>query len=340
MYLSVLVRLLGYAAGAGLVCPNTAGQSQPQGWERIPSKFDAAEHGRSAPCPAASAGDESEEDAQVATQLKEAEEKRRHIFRKCALPGTAALTFDEGPSAHTHDLLDILSHHKVKAGFHIDPFRIASGDAGVVERMAKEGHVVGLAVVKKLKALDREAAEEAINEAYDEFLRALKIRPRTVRLPRSGYLLRDVRIAEKMGLFVTEPSLDSEDVENPNFLQHLEREISSADPSKDSVILVQRDRFGNSVRQVGKIIDLLESRGFRVVSYEEACRGKEVAQQHLNRAESRRGSGKPPGSGEEGVMRAMVASDEGEDENVERNGALGLSIPFIVPLLAMALLFK
>ena len=39
--------------------------------------------------------------------------------RHCAEPGVVALTFDDGPSAYTSDLLDLLDQYGAKATFFI-----------------------------------------------------------------------------------------------------------------------------------------------------------------------------------------------------------------------------
>jgi peptidoglycan/xylan/chitin deacetylase (PgdA/CDA1 family) len=61
-----------------------------------------------------------------------------------AAPLDVALTFDDGPTAHTLRLLNVLAHHRVVATFFLVGERIAraSGHAAV-RRMIAEGHQVG-----------------------------------------------------------------------------------------------------------------------------------------------------------------------------------------------------
>lgn len=54
---------------------------------------------------------------------------------------TLALTFDDGPSAYTGELLDVLAANGVKATFFVVGTRVQY-HAGIMERMAREGHVI------------------------------------------------------------------------------------------------------------------------------------------------------------------------------------------------------
>ncbi|MCE9522228.1 MAG: polysaccharide deacetylase family protein [Alphaproteobacteria bacterium] len=54
---------------------------------------------------------------------------------------TLALTFDDGPSAHTGELLDVLAQNKVHATFFVVGSRVAF-HSDIMERMMREGHVV------------------------------------------------------------------------------------------------------------------------------------------------------------------------------------------------------
>lgn len=50
------------------------------------------------------------------------------------------LTFDDGPSEYTAELLDILARYRVKATFFVTGY----GDDGLIRRMFDEGHAIGI----------------------------------------------------------------------------------------------------------------------------------------------------------------------------------------------------
>lgn len=54
------------------------------------------------------------------------------------------LTFDDGPSANTEKVLDILKEYDVKATFFLIGSEVDEEDRAILERMQKEGHAIGL----------------------------------------------------------------------------------------------------------------------------------------------------------------------------------------------------
>lgn len=73
-------------------------------------------------------------------------------IRTCTVPGTVALTFDDGPNIYTNDLLDVLDKHNAKATFFITGNEMAKPHAKgpmdkepwapIIERMYKSGHQI------------------------------------------------------------------------------------------------------------------------------------------------------------------------------------------------------
>jgi peptidoglycan/xylan/chitin deacetylase (PgdA/CDA1 family) len=67
------------------------------------------------------------------------------VINHCSIPGTIALTFDDGPYIYTAQVLDTLAHHGARATFflngrnrgHIDQF------PDLVKRAHAEGHQLG-----------------------------------------------------------------------------------------------------------------------------------------------------------------------------------------------------
>ncbi|KAJ5195890.1 hypothetical protein N7449_006369 [Penicillium cf. viridicatum] len=71
-------------------------------------------------------------------------------IRSCAIPGTVALTFDDGPTRYTGDLLDLLDKYDAKATFFITGINNGKGPiddlslpwASLIERMHSSGHQI------------------------------------------------------------------------------------------------------------------------------------------------------------------------------------------------------
>jgi peptidoglycan/xylan/chitin deacetylase (PgdA/CDA1 family) len=75
------------------------------------------------------------------------QEKRQAaaIITSCTVPGTFALTFDDGPYAYTSQLLDILAANGVKATFFLNGqnYDNIANYASVVQRMVTDSHQIG-----------------------------------------------------------------------------------------------------------------------------------------------------------------------------------------------------
>lgn len=73
------------------------------------------------------------------------------IIRKCTVPGTVALTFDDGPSQYTGMVLDTLRRHNTKATFFVNGINNPLGSVddpetpwpALLRRMHAEGHQIG-----------------------------------------------------------------------------------------------------------------------------------------------------------------------------------------------------
>ncbi|PYH96589.1 glycoside hydrolase/deacetylase [Aspergillus ellipticus CBS 707.79] len=72
------------------------------------------------------------------------------FIRSCTLPGTIALTFDDGPKEYTQDLLDLLDKYEAKVTFFVTGNNNAKGQidspgmpwASLIQRMYRSGHQV------------------------------------------------------------------------------------------------------------------------------------------------------------------------------------------------------
>jgi peptidoglycan/xylan/chitin deacetylase (PgdA/CDA1 family) len=57
----------------------------------------------------------------------------------CYVPGTVALTFDDGPYIFTEELLDILAAYGAKATFFVNGYNLANNE-WLLRRVVNEGH--------------------------------------------------------------------------------------------------------------------------------------------------------------------------------------------------------
>lgn len=67
------------------------------------------------------------------------------VIDHCAVPGTIALTFDDGPWMYTSQILDTLAEHDALATFFLNGINKGSIDSypDVIQRAVAEGHQIG-----------------------------------------------------------------------------------------------------------------------------------------------------------------------------------------------------
>ena len=78
------------------------------------------------------------------------------VITSCTVPGTVALTFDDGPYIYTEELLNLLASNGVKATFFLNGQNYANiyDYSSTVQRMVNEGHQVGSHTYVSPKASD------------------------------------------------------------------------------------------------------------------------------------------------------------------------------------------
>lgn len=122
-----------------------------------------------------------------------------------------ALSFDDGPSANTPRILDILAAHNIPATFFVLG-RNAERRPDLVQRIHDEGHEIGIHTYShpNLRRLKLEAQSEQIGRVQ-RFLRGLGIEARFLRPPYGAFNDVTLKAADQLGLKIMLWSLDSED---------------------------------------------------------------------------------------------------------------------------------
>lgn len=122
-----------------------------------------------------------------------------------------AITFDDGPSRNTPQLLDMLDQYGIPATFFLLG-KQAELYPGIVRRIAAEGHEIGNHSYShpNLRLLSPERKAEEIRRT-DAILRSLGVTPLFLRPPYGAFDHYTVEIADSLSLSVVLWSLDSRD---------------------------------------------------------------------------------------------------------------------------------
>ncbi|KXN67245.1 carbohydrate esterase family 4 protein [Conidiobolus coronatus NRRL 28638] len=201
------------------------------------------------------------------------------VFFSCKKPGQLALTFDDGPSPYTGNLLNILNDKNIKASFHFTTdYLNVPYVAAYVQQAQNDGHLIGImskTPIKNIK-LDDEAHFNGLKKLQSDIETITNQKPSYLTLPYEASYPKDlIEKYESMGFTVTSHNLDSEDYNNSSqpYLSFKKQLDAIVPPAKGSFISLQHDTAPKSVNETNKIIDLALDKGYKLVRLDE-CVGK------------------------------------------------------------------
>jgi len=184
------------------------------------------------------------------------------VLSKCV-----ALTFDDGPSPCTLQILKTLSKHEARATFFVIG-QMAQSYPEIVRETARLGHEVGNHSWSHLNlgksGLRRIEAE--LNMTQEAIARIIGIMPKVFRPPYDSFDSRVLSLAEKMGLATILWSVDPVDWRDPSPQVIAGRILGKVSPG-DIVLL--HDNHRNTMLALPIILEGLEKKGLRCVTVSE-----------------------------------------------------------------------
>ncbi|ORY06193.1 glycoside hydrolase/deacetylase [Basidiobolus meristosporus CBS 931.73] len=205
---------------------------------------------------------------------------------KCDKPGDFALTFDDGPSEYTGDLLNILSEKGVKATFFVLGSRVAQGDIGhFLKQTYDAGHQIASHTYDHLdlSSLSVDKIRQQMLDTEAEIKKRTGVTPAMMRPPYGNCNDRCQSVMKDLGYTVVQWNVDSDDwkyMENPaqydQLVTNILNKINPSDSSKDSWVSLQHDIHKFSVERTPKIIDSIKAKGYNFVTVAQ-CLSNRVA---------------------------------------------------------------
>ncbi|MDQ1911607.1 polysaccharide deacetylase family protein [Paenibacillus sp. GD4] len=221
------------------------------------------------PWPALAAVSSEAEDRQLFEQLQQGKRVDAGRTYQTAEKPTVYLTFDDGPSKLTPEVLDILHREQVKATFFVLGEQVEARPE-LVKRMVKEGHAVGNHsynhVYSELYAgfgnfwLQLQKAEEAIAKAAG-------VRPQLVRAPGGTFGNFDAfyfYYLEQAGYEVHDWNIDSEDARRAGMTAEDIYGTVAKGPFRKEMVVLMHDSggHGETVKALPRIIKLFKEKGY------------------------------------------------------------------------------
>lgn len=207
------------------------------------------------------------------------------VIRSCTVPGTVALTFDDGPNRYTDHILDLLDYHHAKATFFVTGVNGGKGPIDdpdhpwqkLIIRMRDRGHQVASHTWshQDLSRITREQRREQIlkNEAalrnimggFPSYMRP----PYSSCTPESG-CLDDLG---KLGYHIVLYDIDTKDYshDNPSKIQHskeiFDSALDGARPSDKSWLIIAHDPHEQTAFNLTEhMLNRIAADGYRAVT--------------------------------------------------------------------------
>ncbi|KAI7882874.1 glycoside hydrolase/deacetylase, partial [Lichtheimia hyalospora FSU 10163] len=193
----------------------------------------------------------------------------------CPRDHTWALSFDDGPSEYTHELLDLLDEHDIKATFCVMGSHVIKYP-DVLQRAYEAGHQIASHTYSHphLMSLTNEEIIYEIKSTEKEIEKAIGIRPKYVRPPFGEADNRVKALLRSMGYKILLWNVDPTDYDVymlPDASKKIRGAFKSAasgvdtglNPHEDpGFISLQHDLYNQSIAQVPHIIKYLKERGY------------------------------------------------------------------------------
>lgn len=179
----------------------------------------------------------------------------------CDLVACIAVTYDDGPSGFTAELLDTLAAHESAATFFMLGNAVA-GHADVVARTAREGHELGSHSMTHpdLTKLSSKKARKQVLQAANA-ITTITGQPVTMYRPPYGAL--SPTVLSMIDLPAILWTIDTLDWEGPGQAALVSRSVEAADTGD---IILFHDTHADTVNAAGKVLDGLKNRGFTPVT--------------------------------------------------------------------------
>lgn len=188
----------------------------------------------------------------------------------CSKVPCVALTFDDGPSIYTGELLDILKKENVKATFFVLG-QSASVQKNTVKRIADEGHNIGNHSYdhKDFRKISDTEARRQI-DLTDEIIQEITgEKPKYFRFPYGAHTKENLAMVERPIILWNVDPLDWKHKD----VSYVTKAMSKGSPQ---AIILAHDIHKTTVQAIPQVIKNLKEQGYHIVSLDDLFRHKKI----------------------------------------------------------------
>ncbi|KAK9721259.1 hypothetical protein K7432_003567 [Basidiobolus ranarum] len=191
------------------------------------------------------------------------------VINTCSIPGTFAMTFDDGPSKYTQQLLSSLKAKGTKATFFVVGEMIKDPkQAAAMKQAYMDGHQIALHTYTPphLNSLSSSLVQKQIDQSMTAVYNVIGKRPRYFRCPYGECNSQTLQILARNNLVVVGWNLDTLDWKTKSAaatLKAYEKGLSKAAP-QSTFIALEHEITKSTVQVVDKLIDAVTSKKLRL----------------------------------------------------------------------------
>jgi peptidoglycan/xylan/chitin deacetylase (PgdA/CDA1 family) len=198
------------------------------------------------------------------------------VIQNCINDKEISITFDDGISENTKQIIDILKQNKVTATFFINGINVIKRDGwDLVRELISNGNIIATHTFSHA-SLSKLNDFNIRRELYDNemiFRILLNKRPNFFRPPYFDYNDYILGIVKEFGYETVVVSLDTYDWNGLTETQIYNAFVNSMNNSTSSFISLNHEQVKASVLVLDKIIKYIKTLNYKIVSLEE-CTGK------------------------------------------------------------------
>lgn len=214
------------------------------------------------------------------------------VITSCTVPGTIALTFDDGPWKYTSDLLDLLQREGAHATFFVCGGNFAPdqltgyGHPRILRRMISAGHQIGSHTWAH-PDLGGLAEDEVMRQMWlneQTLVGVLGMLPTYFRPPYLSWAQATLGIMAKLGYHFTTLDYETDDWRGDYEAskQNFRAKVEQSNSQTDSMIVLAHDIHERTVYELAEfMIDLAKEHGYKLVTVGE-CLGDPIKNWYRN----------------------------------------------------------
>ncbi|KAL1924752.1 uncharacterized protein VTP21DRAFT_4406 [Calcarisporiella thermophila] len=203
------------------------------------------------------------------------------IITKCSVPGTFAITFDDGPSEFSAGLLEYLNSNNLTATFFVNGNNYGNilDYADHVRNVFHSGHLIASHTYSHadLSTLSAEGIKKEMTQLEDALVEIIGVKPKYMRPPYGNVNDNTVKTLNSLGYTVVNWDVDSNDWDVKNFEKEKEnykQALKGANPKSDGHISLQHDTSEITTKQLGPwAFQYAKQLGYKTVTVAE-CLGE------------------------------------------------------------------